>query len=324
MIAKSSQITRLTHVPLTLAVAILCSVTFVQAQDNVDKPDKDKEATERNRDRDRGPEAKKQNKDRDRDRPHPERAQRGDQEPKTRRPQAPRPPESKSQRDMPPEAREFSERVRSLHQEIGKLYREGNREAAHDVQEELMKFIRSHADMARRIGPQMRGHQDKPGHGRGPDRSSPGNPTGHSPDRHRPHSSEDAMKHVRDELSKARKDGRREDAEKLRRHLEKMEQHHARRPGGPGDEANEIKRRIHHLNVAADNLDKGGLGDVADKIRQQAEDIGNEFRERRSHAENRGHGEQMKQEMRELRHIVGQLKKEIEQLKAEVRKRGKR
>lgn len=94
----------------------------------------------------------------DRDHPRPEQTEHKRAEHKGR---PPHPPEARKPQDMPPEAQKFTERIRDFHQEIGKLYREGNQEAARETTNELRKFIQDHASLTRRISSQLHGPGSK-------------------------------------------------------------------------------------------------------------------------------------------------------------------
>ncbi len=292
---KTNKMTGEYYKIMALSLSIACTASFSQAQAD-DKVEKKRNKADCENCQ-LSPPKKGPPRDEERGRPrldrpeHPGRKSRPD-----------RPSEARGPRDMPQEAREFSERIRDFHQKIGKLHREGNKEAANDVTNELREFIKDHAELARRIGPGMRG----PG-GRGPD--------------HQPPSPGADMERVRDELQKAEKGGRREDAEKLRHHLARMEEHHAKRPGGPQGEAHEVERRVHHLHQAAENLEQAGMQEEAKKIHQHAERMEQEFHQRRKRAADRPHGEQLQQEVHELHKMVGRLKKEIDQLKKELHKK---
>ncbi|MCF6314294.1 MAG: hypothetical protein L3J39_17735 [Verrucomicrobiales bacterium] len=67
---------------------------------------------------------------------------------------------------LPPEAQKFVERMRGFHQEIGQLYRDGKRDEAREVTQQLREFVKDHAELARQAGPAMRAHHQgqHPGH----------------------------------------------------------------------------------------------------------------------------------------------------------------
>ncbi len=334
MIAKPNKINRLTHVMLTLALILVCSITFTRAQEE-DKSDKrrkvvaerdgDQKSQAKERDGDRRVPAEK--RDSDRGRPHPEKGKKTDAKRDGDRSRShpehkgrpPHPPEGRGPKDMPPEAKKFAARVQAFHMEISQLIRAGKREEAHDVTNELKEFIRDHADIARRMGPAIHG----PERGREPGRDEA--PRENSP--------EAQLKKLHHALEEAEKGGRREQVEQIRHHIEEIERHHEGR-GDRDDDAHHMERRIHHLHVAADNLDEGGLGEAADKIRQQAEDLENEFREQREREAGNHHEERIDHQERQIdlqeRQIdkqeeqIDQMRREIEQLKEELRKKGNR
>jgi hypothetical protein len=330
MIAKPNKISKLTHVALALLLSLFLSVAFTRAAD--DPPERNKDTPKprkEHKERSSKPECSDCEKPQ-KDKPPSREAKRRDPQPQQteRDGRPPQPPEGRKPQDMPPDAGKFAERVREFHQRIGKLHREGNSEAARDVQAELHEFIKDHAELAQRTGPAIHGPDGKPD----PDHLPPptvagrfwmaGRP-GTDPDR-RPPSPEADTKRMGDELHKANRDGRREDAERPRRHPEEKERAQAGRPGRTDDQpdgkGHEIARRIEHMHLAAENLKQAGMHEEAHRLLQQAEHMEREFHQAREGAE-REHGEQVEREMRELHGVVDQLKKEIEHLKAELRKR---
>lgn len=58
---------------------------------------------------------------------------------------------------LPPKAQKFVERMRDFHQEIGQLYRDGKRDEAREVTQQLRDFVQNHAELARQARPTMRG-----------------------------------------------------------------------------------------------------------------------------------------------------------------------
>jgi len=297
MIADPNKITRLSQVLLTMALATVCSVAFTQAQD-------DPPADKRKRDGDRNrPNLEQSKRDENRKQAQQDQLKRGDQKHRGRPPESPKPPEPGNSRGMPPKAREFSDQVRALHQEIGKLYREGNKEAARDRQNELMKFIREHAEKTRRMGTAIRSSKNDSSRGRDPEQSSPSS---------RPPSPE-----------------------------AKKEQRNARHLEGFNGEAQELERRIHHLRVAAANLDEGGLREAAEKVRQQSENLEKQYHELKEIGKRQQQERQIDTQERHIdqqeKHIdqqerlidqqekrIDQLKNENEDLKKELRKKGSR
>lgn len=337
MIAKPAKTSTLSNVALVLLLGLFFSVAFTRAADdqperNKDTPKPHKERKERKEHKERSskPECSDCEKPQ-KDKPPSREAKRRDPQPQRteRDGRPPQAPEGREPQDMPPDAGKFAERVREFHQRIGNLHREGNSEAARDVQAELHEFIKDHAELARRAGPAIHGPGGKPD----PDHLPPptvagrfwmaGRP-GTDPDRRPPSPEADTKRAVGDELRKAERDGRRGDAERLRRHLEEMERHPSGRPGRPGaqpdDKGHEMARRIEHMHLAAKNLEQAGMHEEAHRLQQQAEHMEREFHQTREGAE-REHGEQVERAMRELHGVVDQLKKEIEHLKAELRKR---
>jgi len=94
--------------------------------------------------------------------------------------------------------------------------------------------------------------------------------------------------------------------ESLQRELNEREHHGEHRDR---EIPEELERRIHHLHVAADNLEEAGEEEFAHKVRKQAE------LELHEHQHGRGH----ESELDELRHAVRELQEEVELLKRKLR-----
>jgi len=100
-----------------------------------------------------------------------------------------------------------------------------------------------------------------------------------------------------------------------------------RRPE-PRPHHEEAEVRMHHLRVAAENLDRAGMRDQANELREQAEEIERDLHEQRERHHEREHGEpegrgHLEAEIRELHEMVQDLRREVEELRDELNERGR-
>lgn len=129
-------------------------------------------------------------------------------------------------------------------------------------------------------------------------------------------------------LADARRTGRHEEAEQIERRIHEMnrEMQH-QRAAFEGDRPRiEPDARLHHLRNAAENLEAAGLRDEARRYHEQAERLQREMEAaRRPEHAGPGRAEHLEREVRELHEIIGDLRREVhelrEQLELERRKR---
>ncbi|MGE0413644.1 MAG: M56 family metallopeptidase [Verrucomicrobiales bacterium] len=87
-------------------------------------------------------------------------------------------------------------------------------------------------------------------------------------------------------------------------------------PGGPDGE---FHMKVQHLNEAAENLERAGLKDEAAQYRHRVEMMVDEFRRHQAENEKRGlPGDAKDRELQELRHMVQELRGQVEHLQKEL------
>ena len=87
-------------------------------------------------------------------------------------------------------------------------------------------------------------------------------------------------------------------------------------PGGPDGE---FHMKVQHLNEAAENLERAGLKDEAAQYRHRVEMMMDEFRRHQAENEKRGlPGDAKDRELQELRHMVQELRGQVEHLQKEL------
>ena len=87
-------------------------------------------------------------------------------------------------------------------------------------------------------------------------------------------------------------------------------------PGGPDGE---FHMKVQHLNEAAENLERAGLKDEAAQYRHRVEMMMDEFRRHQAENEKRGlPGDAKDRELQELRHMVQDLRGQVEHLQKEL------
>ncbi len=180
-------------------------------------------------------------------------------QPKGRPPGPPHAAPGNERKGLPPEAQKFSERIRDFHQQIGNLYREGKKDEARKVTDNLRKFIQDHAELARKMGPPM--------HGRGPAHHS-----GHHPPAPkaagrpgRPESPktpseeiERRMRHILQAAENLEQAGMEKESKKLRQQAEHMErelQKHRQQNEGRAH-GKKIEREMRELRELVGQLKK--------------------------------------------------------------------
>ncbi|MCH8922441.1 MAG: hypothetical protein IIA67_04760 [Planctomycetes bacterium] len=198
---------------------------------------------------------------------------------------------------------EFERYVAGMKKHIGQLAREGKREQAekleHQLRQKIEAYKKQHADG------KERGHDER--------RRVEANKFEHY------------VNDLRKKIEHLVRQGKRDVAEELERVLaDKIEAYrheHAKHKGGhehPREKGehrqhgNEIERKIHHLRVAADNLEAAGQHDLARDVRQEAERT---EREARQH-EGRRHAEELERRVHELEREVERLRAELEKARA--------
>jgi len=192
----------------------------------------------------------------------------------------------------PPEA--LRERARTLEREMLELREQGHHQEAERLQGELRE-IREHAELMRRERPQG-----------DPDRPLP-------PEQIRER--QEMMRHIRELMGT----GRQEEAAELRQELARREREMGRQPGRPGppgrpDEPaprEEMERRLHHMEIAADNLHAAGLHDVAERLEQQ-------LGQQRERMERRGPPRGVEPPIGRLGEELRRVRAELEELRANL------
>jgi hypothetical protein len=197
---------------------------------------------------------------------------------------------------------EFERYVVKMKKHIGQLAREGKREEAEKLEQQLHKKIE--AFKKHHAGGEKRGHDER-------------------------HQAE--VKKFKQYVAEARKniehlarEGNRDAAEELKRNLarkiEAVRRQHAKHEGGHEharehgehhehdghhEHGEEWQRKVHHLRVAADNLEAAGQRDLAHNVRREAEKI------QREH-EGHHHAEELERHVHELEREIKRLRGELE------------
>ncbi len=82
----------------------------------------------------------------------------------------------------------------------------------------------------------------------------------------------------------------------------------------------EVTRRIHHLQVAVENLMAAGAKEVAAQVMKQAEEMERDGRAARERMGGPGRPAHLEEQVQDLRKEVERLRAEVEVLKRQVRK----
>jgi len=257
MIAKPNKLSKLSHATLALLLGLVFSVAFTRAAD--DQPEKRRDTPKQRKEGTGKPECADCEKTQ-KDKPSPRENEQRDPQPerKADKGRPPHPSEGRKPQDMPPDARKFAERVREFHQQIGDLHREGNSEAARDVQEELQKFIKGHAELTRRTGPAINGLGSRPGPD--PDRRPERHPAerpGRQDDKPDGEGHEIArrIEHMQLAAENLEQAGMHEQARNLHQQAEQMERElHRTREGEGSGHGEQVEREMRELHGVIDQL----------------------------------------------------------------------
>ncbi|MDF1861306.1 MAG: M56 family metallopeptidase [Verrucomicrobiales bacterium] len=145
------------------------------------------------------------------------------------------------------------------------------------------------------------------------------------PPRNQPANERQALDHqlreMHNALANTRRAGRQEEAEAIERRIREMTEHRERMNAESGRPAQAPEARLHHLHLAAENLDRAGLPGEAERYRDQARRLEEEIQRGRESREGAGRAENLEREVRELRELVGNLEQEIRRLHEQLSKR---
>lgn len=185
---------------------------------------------------------------------------------------------------------EFERYVAGMRKRIELLAREGQREQAAKLERQLHKKIE--AFKKQHAGGEKRGHDER--------------------QRAEANKFEHYVNDVRKKIEHLAREGKRDVAEELERALaDKIaayRREHAKGEHEHGDHhehGEPWQRKVHHLRVAADNLEAAGQRDLAHDVRQEAEKI------QREHEGDR-HAEELERHVHELEREVRRLRAELE------------
>lgn len=144
------------------------------------------------------------------------------------------------------------------------------------------------------------------------------------PPRNQPANEREALDHqlreMHNALANTRRAGRHEEAEAIERRIREMTEHRERMNAEPGRSVQAPEARLHHLHLAAENLDRAGLPGEAERYRDQARRLEEEIHRGRALREGTGRTENLEREVRELRALVGNLQQEIRRLHEQLQK----
>jgi soluble cytochrome b562 len=87
-----------------------------------------------------------------------------------------------------------------------------------------------------------------------------------------------------------------------------------RAPGsGPSAHPGSAEKRVHHLHIAAANLDAAGMREMAERVRRAAQEQAEQIRRRREQS-GQGAMQDMQRNLRELKEEVRHLRRQVEEL----------
>ena len=120
------------------------------------------------------------------------------------------------------------------------------------------------------------------------------------------------------EIDELHERGQHDRAERLEREAENLAARlHARHRFRPAEdhEPQELERRMHHLDVAAEHLEAAGYEDWAQRLAGHAEELEAEYHARREHRDR----DELAAHVEELTEVVHHLHREVEELREVVR-----
>lgn len=189
----------------------------------------------------------------------------------------------------PPEA--LRERARALQQEIRELHANGQHEQAERLQMELRE-MRENAERLARA--RVEGDRDRP----------------------RPPEAAAEQREMIRKIRQLNAEGRQEAAAELREELARRQREQGWRAGAPQPRVGrgepmppeEMERRLHHLQVAIENLHAAGMPDVAERLEQEAQ----------RRRQGLGAGRELAAPMERLGAELGRVRAELEELRANL------